>query len=144
MNAEFLDVLMRLTPAEARKQLNLSARDLDAQVLRLTATLNGQGESPEQRAIFTYVVARTRESEVEAQRASHPQLYSPEVVELREWAHRHYAPESEPVPPEIMEWARRTFNKEEFLAGVREIEQTGGLRLEDFIDELEQRVRGRE
>jgi hypothetical protein len=48
------------------------------------------------------------------------------------------------TPPELLERARQTFNEEEFLAGVREIEETGGLRLEDFIDELEEEVRRRE
>ncbi len=46
-------------------------------------------------------------------------------------------PPVEPIPPEILEWARRTFNEEEFLAGLREIEKTGGFKLEDFIEELE-------
>jgi hypothetical protein len=45
------------------------------------------------------------------------------------------------VPPEILEWARQTFDEEAFLADVRDIEATGGLRLEDFIAELEERVR---
>jgi hypothetical protein len=49
----------------------------------------------------------------------------------------------ERIPPEILEWARQTFDEEEFLAHVREIEATGGLRLEDFITELEARVRSR-
>jgi hypothetical protein len=47
----------------------------------------------------------------------------------------------EPIPPEIVEWARQTFDEEEFLKHVREIETTGGLRLEDFIAELEARAR---
>ena len=47
----------------------------------------------------------------------------------------------EKVPPEILEWARQTFDEAEFLAHVREIEATGGLRLEDFIAELEARAR---
>jgi hypothetical protein len=47
----------------------------------------------------------------------------------------------EPVPPDILEWARQTFDKEEYLAQVRELEATGGLHLEDFIAELEARVR---
>ncbi|HEV2945871.1 MAG TPA: hypothetical protein VGX70_00750 [Gemmataceae bacterium] len=47
----------------------------------------------------------------------------------------------EPIAPEIVEWARQTFDKEEFLTQVREIEATGGLRLEDFIAELEARAR---
>jgi hypothetical protein len=49
----------------------------------------------------------------------------------------------ERVPPEILEWARQTFDEQEFLARVREIEATGGLRLEDFIAELEARARSR-
>jgi len=47
----------------------------------------------------------------------------------------------EKIPPEILEWARQTFDEEEFLAQVRQIETTGGLRLEDFIAELEARAR---
>jgi hypothetical protein len=47
----------------------------------------------------------------------------------------------ERIPPEILEWARQTFDEAEFLAHVREIEATGGLRLEDFITELEQSLR---
>jgi hypothetical protein len=43
----------------------------------------------------------------------------------------------ERIPPELLEWARQTFDEEEFLAEVREIEATGGQRLEDFIAELE-------
>jgi hypothetical protein len=41
------------------------------------------------------------------------------------------------LPPEVIEWARRTFDEEEFLAGVREICATGGLSFEDFVEELE-------
>jgi hypothetical protein len=49
----------------------------------------------------------------------------------------------ERIPPEILEWARQTFDEEEFLAQVREIEATGGLSLEDFIAEIEARARGK-
>src|SRR4051794_2111408 len=42
------------------------------------------------------------------------------------------------LPPELREWARaQPFDLEAFRAGVREIEETGGLRFEDFIEELE-------
>jgi hypothetical protein len=47
----------------------------------------------------------------------------------------------EKVPPELLEQARAEFNEEEYLAALREMEETGGLSLEDFLDELEQRVR---
>lgn len=49
----------------------------------------------------------------------------------------------EKIPPEILEWARQTFNEEEFLTQVRDIEATGGLKLEDFIAELEARARSK-
>ncbi len=49
----------------------------------------------------------------------------------------------EKIPPELIQWARQTFDEAEFLAQVREIEATGGLRFEDFIAELEARVRSK-
>jgi hypothetical protein len=49
----------------------------------------------------------------------------------------------EKIPPEILEWARQTFDEGEFLTQVREIEATGGLQLEDFIAELEARARSK-
>ncbi|MCI0743083.1 MAG: hypothetical protein L0Y72_28980 [Gemmataceae bacterium] len=49
----------------------------------------------------------------------------------------------ETIPPEIVEWARQTFDKEEFLKHVREIEETGGLQLENFIAELEARAKSK-
>ena len=48
----------------------------------------------------------------------------------------------ETIPREIVEWARQTFDEQEFLSQVHEIEATGrGLRLEDFIAEIESRAR---
>jgi hypothetical protein len=48
-----------------------------------------------------------------------------------------------PVPPELLEFARQTFNEEEFMAELRAMrEQGGGLELKDFIHELEAIVRG--
>lgn len=50
----------------------------------------------------------------------------------------------EPIPPEIVEWARQTFDEEEFLACVREMEaEGGGLPLEDFIAAIEARARSK-
>jgi hypothetical protein len=43
----------------------------------------------------------------------------------------------EPVPPELLEYARQTTSEEEFLAHLREMEAEGsGLQLEDFIAEI--------
>jgi hypothetical protein len=48
----------------------------------------------------------------------------------------------EPVPPDLLEWARQTIYEEDFLAQLREVEATGGYALEDFLAELEARARG--
>jgi hypothetical protein len=47
----------------------------------------------------------------------------------------------EAIPPEMLAWARQTFDEEEFLADIREIEATGGMLLEDFLPEVEARAR---
>lgn len=48
----------------------------------------------------------------------------------------------EPIPPDLLAWARQTFDVQEFLDGVRDIEATGGVPLESFIAEIETVVRG--
>jgi len=47
------------------------------------------------------------------------------------------APAPVPVPPELLAWARQTFDTQEFLEGVGEIEATGGEPLESFITAVE-------
>jgi hypothetical protein len=53
-------------------------------------------------------------------------------------------PQRTPITPEIIEWARQQLNEEETVAGLREIRETGGLELDDFIQELEQEATPRE
>jgi hypothetical protein len=48
----------------------------------------------------------------------------------------------EPVPPDLLAWARQTFDVQEYLDGVRDIESTGGHTLESFIAEVEARAVG--
>src|SRR5262245_15326670 len=43
----------------------------------------------------------------------------------------------EPIPPELLAWARQTFDADEFLKGVREIKATGGRTFESLIAEVE-------
>ena len=47
---------------------------------------------------------------------------------------------AEPIPPELLAWARQTFDAQEFLDGVREIETTGGRTFEELIAEVEAQV----
>jgi hypothetical protein len=49
----------------------------------------------------------------------------------------------EPIPPDLLEWARQTFDMEEFMREVREIEVTGGIEFEQIIAEIEARARSK-
>jgi hypothetical protein len=42
------------------------------------------------------------------------------------------------LPSEYLEWARQQVNEEEIIAAMREIHETGGLELRDFLHELEE------
>jgi hypothetical protein len=46
--------------------------------------------------------------------------------------------------PDVVAWARQTFNEAEFLAALRALEEGGGHHFEDFIDELERIAHGQE
>ncbi len=47
----------------------------------------------------------------------------------------------EPVPPDLLAWARQTFDEAEFIREFQEIESGGGLTFESLIAELEERMR---
>lgn len=51
-------------------------------------------------------------------------------------------PAYEPVHPELLAWARQTFDEREFLEGMREIEETGVCTFETIFAEVEAIVRG--
>jgi hypothetical protein len=45
------------------------------------------------------------------------------------------------LSPELLKWAQEDISEEEVIAGLREIRQTGGLQLSDFLHELEAAIR---
>ena len=49
----------------------------------------------------------------------------------------------EPVPPDLLAWARPTIDQQDFWAQLREVEATGGYALEDFLAGFEARARER-
>ena len=48
----------------------------------------------------------------------------------------------EPVPPELAEEFRRTFDEAAFVADMEETLETGGVNIDDLIAELEWKVHG--
>ena len=49
---------------------------------------------------------------------------------------------SEPIPVDLLAWARQTLDVEDFLEQMLQIEAGGGCSLESFIAELEVRAGG--
>lgn len=50
----------------------------------------------------------------------------------------------DPIPPEVVETAVRDFDEERTVDEVRKIQEGRGLKLSDFVDELERLIRPRE
>ncbi len=47
-----------------------------------------------------------------------------------------------PTPPEMLKHLRETFDEAEFIAALREVERTGGVQIDDLIDEIERKING--
>lgn len=55
----------------------------------------------------------------------------------KEYGAAHAALQTEPIPPEILEEAVRSFNEAEILEAINEIHNGGGRGLEEFLPDLE-------
>ena len=47
-----------------------------------------------------------------------------------------------PVPPILLAWAKQTFNMQEYLDNVRDIQENGGVTFEQVIADAEAVIRG--
>ncbi len=50
----------------------------------------------------------------------------------------------DPLPPELRAWLEAQTTDEEILAGLREVEEKGGVEFQDFVRELEEAARRRD
>ena len=112
MSQDFLDVLARHATADDPQRLDAAVRVLRTLSHQMVLVLDGLKDVSAQEEILSRFNAS-----VLASLADRPQATS--------------------IAPELLQWARQTFDREEFMAGVREIEETGGLKFEDFVEELE-------
>lgn len=146
MSHELIEALKHFTPAEARERLNLSARELDAEVLQLSVNFNGQENgSPEGQALVAYVTARIDEPIHDAGVRVPPLNLTPELEGLRQWVCGYYrAQQAKYLTPELLEWARQSINEEEILAALQDVEAKGVVGIQDIIDGAEKEAAPRE
>ncbi len=119
MNQSFLDLLKRLAPAEPPARLEDTARELDT----LTR-------------MFAEVVSRVSGTNAQREIAAH--LSAAALERLANGT----VTQAAMLTPELLEWARGLDTEEEIIAGVREVRETGGLELKDFIQEIIDIARG--
>jgi hypothetical protein len=114
MNAKFEEFLARLPGRDdiARAEM---ARKADAVVSQLTAMFGRLDNAARQKFLDLIVEEVTDRSTMPS-----------EVLDS-----------NGRFTQEFRDWDRRTFDPDEYLSGVREIERTGGLELKDFLHELE-------
>jgi hypothetical protein len=65
-----------------------------------------------------------------------PQLVNKVLAVMLEMGEVAFAPQ--PLPKDLLEWAREQYSEEEIIAGIEEIRATGGLELRDFLGELQE------
>jgi hypothetical protein len=66
------------------------------------------------------------------------------AAKKRKRATREAKPVEPPqVTPELRAWLLQQYTREDLLAGLHEVQQKGGLELQDFLHELEQVVKAK-
>jgi len=108
-------------PSERLKQLSSELETATQRLADLLGSLNPLLREDMANELPTWLRQELRRLEVEAIKAT-----------------------NEKPSPEIVEWAQREFNEEEFAEDIREMRAGGGLQLRDFIDELKQIAAGHE
>src|SRR5207302_24839 len=72
-------------------------------------------------------------------------LYYLGLQTLTELANGHPEPfPRTPLSAEFLEWARQQFTDEEIVAGIRDVQENGGMELHEFIHEIEAEATPRE
>jgi hypothetical protein len=110
MSQNFYELLARVAPAEKPERREAAARELDVLTQRLVAIIENLGDSNAQRDILAFLSAKT-------------------LTRLENGATAIFT-------PDFLEWARTQYSDEEIIAGIREVQETGGLELKDFIQEI--------
>lgn len=116
MSQDFLDVLARHASSSDPERLDAAAKELGALSRQMACVLVAMKDASAWQEVLS-------------------QFNASVLVEANTIAS---LAESQLAPAQLRDWARQTLDREEFLAGVREIEETGGLKFEDFVGELEQ------
>lgn len=56
-------------------------------------------------------------------------------LEVARWNIEH-------ASPDVLAWARQTFDEAEFLRALRDVERGGGVQIDDLIAEIERKLNG--
>jgi hypothetical protein len=131
----FWDMLARQASSDELEKLSLPLQQTLQQLSESLAVILSTSDLDTSTAILNQLCAEVfghlPELEAAAQEANSNHTGKAQVSGTT-----HEASSGE-IEPEILEWARQQLNEEETVEGLREIRETGGLELVDFIHEVE-------
>ncbi len=110
---------MTLRDQLATAGLGEHASDEATRIATSLAALLAGAPAPQTMTVVGYIVAEAIRQKHERSGETHP-----------------------PIDPQIVEWATRGIDLQEAAANLREIRETGGLRLTDFEADLERLAQG--
>jgi hypothetical protein len=129
MNGSFLDVLVRLKASEVVNSAKRLSQELNALCEQLAASLSPL-ERPAREELLNRVLQRVLGS-LDRVDTEANQLLSP-----REQPDPQQKPAPIQLTPDQLEWARQQVSEEEYIAGIRDIRENGGVPFESIIQRL--------
>jgi hypothetical protein len=129
MNESFLDVLVRHRAAEDVNSAKRLSQELNALCEQLAASLSAL-ERPAREELLNRVLQRVWGS------LDRIDTEATELLTERRQPDLRQKPTPVQLTPDQLEWARRQFSEEEYVAGIRDIRENGGVPFADVVQKL--------
>jgi hypothetical protein len=129
MNGSFLDVLVRHRATEDVNSAKRLSQELNALCEQLAASLSAL-ERPAREELLNRVLQRVWGSLDRIDTEATQLLTEPKQPDLRQ------KPTPVQLTPDQLEWARQQVSEEEYIAGIRDIRENGGVPFESIIQRL--------
>jgi hypothetical protein len=129
MNGSFLDVLVRHRATEDVNSAKRLSQELNALCEQLAASLSAL-ERPAREELLNRVLQRVWGS------LDRIDTEATELITEGKPADPRQKPAPVELTPDLLDWARRQFSEEEYIAGIRDIRENGGVPFASIIQRL--------
>ena len=129
MKGSFLDVLVRHRGTEDVNAAKRLSQELNALCEQLAASLSAL-DRPAREELLNRVLQRVLGS------LDRIDTEAKELLPPREQPDSQQRPAPIELSPEMLEWARQQFSEEDYVAGIRDIRENGGVPFENILQRL--------